>query len=287
MSVGCLALNGRSRSLLSSSSSPVAPPPPSFAPLPPEPPPGAAPAAAAAADCRCFCPPPARLLPLPLLPLPPPPPLFPRLPAEVEAPAGFLGASWTTSGSDSPPVSSLEDGRRGVDGCTLPTDQPTLLLPLLLLLHGGLSPSLRGAVCRNGSAHTLLPLPLYGACAPPPLHRSSEVRSPDPRHQGVVELKLGRTGAQSGYESREKRGTPHVATANRTAKTTALGGLDTGNRKEKDVHRVVGMRTYRGLTGERMGRKMVIVATLLATSVTVVTMMQATAIVAKTGRSPR
>ncbi|KAG7234549.1 hypothetical protein INR49_004484, partial [Caranx melampygus] len=241
MSVGCLALNGRSRSLLSSSSSPVAPPPPpSFAPLPPEPPPGAAPAAAAAADCRCFCPPPARLLPLPLpLPLlpPPPPPLFPRLPAEVEAPAGFLGASWTTSGSDSPPVSSLEDG--------------SSMVVQRRRLNSGLSPSLRGAVCRNGSAHTLLPLPLYGACAPPPLHRSSEVRSPDPRHQGVVELKLGRTGAQSGYESREKRGTPHVATANRTAKTTALGGLDTGNRKEKDVHRV------------------------------------ATAIVAKTGRSPR
>lgn len=39
--------------------------------------------------------------------------------------------------------------------------------------------------------------------------------------------------------------------------------------------------------GERMGRKMVMVAALLATSVTVVTMMQATVIVAKTGRSPR
>lgn len=37
----------------------------------------------------------------------------------------------------------------------------------------------------------------------------------DPVHQGVVELKL----AQSGYVSREKRGTPHVATANRTVRT--------------------------------------------------------------------
>lgn len=36
-----------------------------------------------------------------------------------------------------------------------------------------------------------------------------------------------------------------------------------------------------------MGRKMVMVAALLATSVTVVTMMQAIVIVAKTGRSPR
>lgn len=32
------------------------------------------------------------------------------------------------------------------------------------------------------------------------------------------------------------------------ANTTALGGLDTGSRKEKDVHSVVGMRMYNGLT---------------------------------------
>lgn len=38
---------------------------------------------------------------------------------------------------------------------------------------------------------------------------------------------------------------------------------------------------------DRMGRKMVMVAALLATSVTVVTMMQATVMVAKTGRPPR
>lgn len=38
---------------------------------------------------------------------------------------------------------------------------------------------------------------------------------------------------------------------------------------------------------ERMGRKMVMVAALLVTSVTVVTMMQATVMVASTGRSPR
>lgn len=28
----------------------------------------------------------------------------------------------------------------------------------------------------------------------------------------------------------------------------AFGGLDTGSRKEKDVHKVAGMRTYSGLT---------------------------------------
>ena len=37
--------------------------------------------------------------------------------------------------------------------------------------------------------------------------------------QGVVELNPGWTGAQSGYVSRVNSGTPHVTTANTTART--------------------------------------------------------------------
>lgn len=116
--------------------------------------------------------------------------------------------------------------------------------------------------------------------------------------------------------SKLSRGVPHVVRANRTVrtpitltprpaftismlvtwpyvKTIALGGLDTGSRKEKDTHRAVGISMYRGFTpiasanGASIGKKIVIVAALLATSVIEVTIRQAMVTVAKGWRFPK
>lgn len=60
-------------------------------------------------------------------------------------------------------------------------------------------------------------------CLPLEVHKGSGGSHSEPclgtHRQGVVELKPGRTGAQSGYVSRENSGTPHVTTANSTAST--------------------------------------------------------------------
>lgn len=51
---------------------------------------------------------------------------------------------------------------------------------------------------------------------PEPQTHTNKSNRPGPCHQGSVEFKLGIVGAQSGYVSKEKRGTPHVPTAKRT-----------------------------------------------------------------------